>query len=176
MTETVKTISKNSTIIVGYDSSFLSFAIVILSGFSMLVKFNRMDISTLNICDFDFLLATATILLTAADIFFSYWRFGKNRAVFLIKILSGIALVLSGVIIISAICVHAGIFVVIDNAAPIIDQIGWNGNLKFFHTVLGFPYWSPACYLKVFGLAIFFQFVANICKKVLNKKISSNKI
>lgn len=155
----------NVQINVGYDSSFLSFAIIILNSLSMISKINNINFSLVDIRSFSFLIPIISIGLTTLDSFISYRRHQKDALVSCMKFFAVLAII-SSVFIISFPClVGFEILGIIED-----KHIGFVGNLSFIHSKWNWCYFDKVWICIPFIATVVFQIIANILKIFIKRK------
>ena len=157
--------NKSTKKIVGYDSTFLLMAIVVLNCILSIYKLDQTDLKTFSMCDFGFLVPIMTLGFTSIDIWISYRGIKKNSLVFWAKLLSFVSFCIVVVIFGVAFLVWAQIIKIAPNQHFFLD-----GNIVTY--IVGKPVvgCSQAIVLVFYTLAAFFQGGANTFKVFYNKQ------
>ena len=118
-------VTQQSYRIIGYDTSFLSFSIVVVSLLSAIITANNTDISSFSLMDVNYSLLVLSLTLAGVDILKTYWRFRKNALVLIMRIVAILSVVLSAFVLLLTLLVHLDLCTIIN-----CTKIGFNNNLS----------------------------------------------
>ena len=162
-------VAQQSYNIVGYDSSFLSFSIVIVSILSALTKANNTDIGSFNLMDVNYSLLVLSLTLTSVDIIKTYLRFRRNKLVAIMKFFATISAALSIFVLLLIASIRLDFCAIVNGA-----RICFNNNLSVVHERFGVGYFKAINCLWVYLASAILQGVAGILKICVNRQTKNN--
>lgn len=157
----------DKTIVVGYNSSLISFSIVGVNLLSAAVRINSTDFFNYNIFDFSFILLIITLFLTSIDMLKTYRKSSKKEILItILRFFAMLSCIITGFLLLLYI-LYISKFCEISNQMCVVPS----GNLANIFEFIGITkYIKISHYLILYLVSVILQTVASVFKVVVDKR------
>lgn len=156
----------NTTIKIGYDTAFLSGVIVALNLLLSLYEYNTAALGEFNVSSSDFVIPVLILMLSSAEIFYSYRRCHKQIKMRFAKIFSGCSFAFSAFLLVVPFLLFTQFCCI--NEDGYLEMIG---NLADLFKLSSVPLINNKHFFGIYIISSILQAVASLVKLSINKDL-----
>lgn len=162
---------KEPIVKVGYDTAFMSVAIIILNLFLSIYEFNIADLEKIDLVNPRIIISAIVLMLSNVEIFYSYRRYYGQPKIIVAKLFSSISFVFVFLILLISSLMYTS-FLDVDNDGYIVMI----GNIPKIFNLTSFQLINKKYYWLFYTASTLLQAIASCVKMRINKEFSNKEL